>query len=338
MKKKALVLLASAAVTAVVLAGCSNKNQTAATEGASSSAEESESTAEQTTEAPKEEEKAGLVIAGGDGAGLAAAIQAVEEGLDPSRILIVESSEELASDVKDKEAFINAADTQLQFDAEIEDSFEAYLADILKAGNNKNSQELAEHLAESGEEAMTWLNGLGIQVGNPKKQEGSSAARSYSVKEGAALNEALSEALVKKAEELKIPVETKTSVKEILYNENGAVSGVKLESDGKEKTVDCIALLVTDESMLPLFQNMEIQFTKGADDKENGLLVNNCTEVLKAGEENESVQGLYAAGSLIGSAVHGEKVLAGDDMTAMIVFGRTAGTESSIYVSDNTEK
>lgn len=80
---------------------------------------------------------------------------------------------------------------------------------------------------------------------------------------------------------------------------------------------------------------MEIQLTKAADEKATGIIVNSCAEVLDAA--GEPVPGIYAVGGLIDAGVHGEAVLPGNDLTATVVFGETAGVESAIYISDNRE-
>lgn len=331
MKKRTAVLLASAALAAAALAGCSNKNQTQTSAAAEDSTETStEESTQEATEAAAEEQEINLVIAGGDGAGLAAAIQAVADGVNPSSILIVESGKELAADVTEKESFVNAANTAEQFDQEIEDDYEIYLADTLKAGNNLNNPEMAEFLAEDAEGAKDWLENLGIKFGDLKKENGSSVARSFYA-EGGELNTLTKDALVKKVEELKIPVELGAELKAVSYNDEGAVAGVVIEADGKENEVNTTALVVTDQALLALFEDAQVY--KDAEGKAAGLLVNSVAEVL--GSDEESIPGLYAAGGIIEAGIHGAQALAGNEMTAMIVFGSTAGTESAIYISDN---
>lgn len=334
MKKKTLAALSAVVLAAAVMAGCSNK-KTEETTAPVTTAEEkaTEAAAEVTTEAPKTAEEAEFVIAGGDGAGLIAAIQAVKGGLDPSKVIIIEKSGELAADISSKEDFINASNTDEQYDQEIEDSFEAFLADIKKAGADKNNEELAEFIAESGEAALTWLRDMGIEMEGVKEQEGSSFARSYAATGDVKLTKALTDALLKEAETLKIQVLKNTTIEEILFNEDGGVTGITVTGKDGDKTINTIALFMTDQTLLPLLKEAPITFTTDADKKETGLLVNNCAEALDM--NGEAVPGLYAAGTLIDAAVHGEKALPGNQMTSMILFGSTAGTEAGIYVSDS---
>ncbi len=342
MKKKLMVLLASAMVLAS-LAGCGNNNAEEAS-GASSEAEETAGAAdpamestdgtagEEEVEKPGEE-KTELVIAGGDAAGVAAAIQAVSEGMDPSAILIVESGDELAADAAGKGSFFNESDSDQQFEAGIEDSYDSFLADTRKAGGDENDTAMAEFLVESASEARVWLEGLGVKFGAPEQREGSSAARSLPGA-GEELGVQVEKALKARAEELKIPVRYNTSVVKLLYGDDGAVSGIVLSADGKEETIDCLAVVATDPELLPLFE--ELKTVNGADGNAAGVVVTSCAEAIMPGseEEEKAVPGLYAAGRIIEAAAHGAGALEGNEMVSMAVYGMTAGTEAAIYIGD----
>lgn len=330
MKKRTLAVLSAAVVAAAAMAGCSNKK---VEETVAAPATAAEASTEATTEAPKTAEEAELVVAGGDGAGLIAAIQAVKEGVDPSKVYIVEKSDTLGSDIAGMEDFMNASNTDEQYEQEVEDSFELFLADIKKAGNDKNNEELAEFSAESGDLTLTWLRDLGIEMEGVEQQDGSSVARSYFASGEEKLNTVLSDALIKEAEKLKIQILKDTSVTEIMMNEEGRVSGVTVSGKEGEKTINTLALVVTEPTLLPLLEVAPVLYTTDAEKKETGVLVNNCAEVLSI--DNGPIEGLYAAGSLIEEGVHGEKPLPGNRMSDMILFGSTAGTEASVYISDN---
>lgn len=328
MKKNTLAVLATAVLAASVMAGCSNNKQAEA----SAPATTAEPATEATTEAPKDME-AEFVAVGGDGAGIIAAIQAVNEGADPSKVIIVEKSGKIASDVAAMGDKMNATNTDEQFDQEIEDTFEAYLADIKKAGGEKNSEELAEFVAESSETALTWLRDSDIEVEGVTKESGSSFARSYAATGDKKLSEALTELLIKEAEALKIKVMTDTTVEEILFDKEGAVAGLKVKNADGEETINCISMLITDPAALTLLKEVPVVYTKDADGKENGIVVNNCAEVLTDAED--SVPGLYAAGPIIDAAVYGDEALTGNQITSTILFGLTAGTEMNIYTADH---
>ena len=321
--KKAGILTVAAILGTASLAGCSGKNNT------------SESTAASETQAEMAaEEKAAdaqLVIAGSDGAGLIAAIQAVTDGVDASKILILAQDNDLASDMSDMPAYINAADTDEQFSADITDDFDTYIADILAAGNNKNNTDMAEYVAENSEEAKDWLaDTLGIQYGDLTQLDGSSVARSFPANEGN-LNEVVQKALIEKVEELKIPVEYGAELKSVAYNEEGALDHITVSVDGKEQEVNCLALIAADVSLIPVFEDSQVY---EADGKAVALVVSNNTEQLNK-DSGEIIDGLYAAGPILSAAADGEKILSGNELTEAVIFGSTAGTEAAVYISDN---
>lgn len=333
MKKKTLALLSAAVMVTAVMAGCSSNKATETTAPATSAPADEAST-EAPTEAPEAKNlEADLVVAGGDGAGLVAAIQAVKEGMDPTKIVIVETTGELAADIASMGDSMNASNTDEQYAQEIEDSFEAYLGDIKKAGNGKNNEVMAEFLAENSEEALLWLRDVGIELEGVTKGEGATVARSYAATGDKKLSEALTEALIKEVETLKIQVLNDSAVDEILFAEDGSVSGVKLTGKDGQETINCTSLILADKELLPLLEKETLTFTKDADEKSTGVLINTCAEVVKEGEI--SVPGLYAVGGITDAALFGEKALAGDQITGSVLLGSTAGTEAAVYVSDN---
>ena len=274
--KKAGILTAAAVLGTAALAGCGSKADT--TESAAASEEATEAVGE------AEASDAQLVIAGGDSAGLIAAVQAAAEGMDPSKILILAPGEELAADV-----------------------------------------------SENSEEAKDWLaDTLGMEYGDLTQEAGSTVARSFPAKEGN-LNELAQEALLKKVEELKIPVEYKTELKSVAYDEEGALDRITVTVDGKDQEIDCLALVATDVSLIPVFEESQVY---EADGKAAALVVSNNAEQLNK-DSGELINGLYAAGPILSAAVDGEGVLSGNELTEAVVFGSTAGTEAAVYVSDN---
>ena len=333
MKKKTMALLSAAVMVTAVMAGCSSNKGTETTAPATT-APAAEATTEAPTEAPEANAlTADLVVAGSDGAGLVAAIQAVKDGMDPSKVMIIDKKGELGADIASMGNTMNASNTDEQYEQEIEDSFESYLADIKKAGNGKNNEVMAEFIAENSEEALLWLRDVGLELEGVTKGEGASIARSYAATGDKKLSEALTEVLLKEVETLKIQVLGDTSVEEILFAEDGSVSGLKIKGRDGQDTVTCTSLILADKELLSLLEKETLTFTKDADEKSTGLLVNTCAEVIKEGEE--TVPGLYAVGGITDAALFGEKALAGDPITVTVLLGSTAGTEAAVYVSDN---
>lgn len=327
MKRRTVAVLCFAALTAAALSGCSKKP------AAESPSASSAAASTQETKPASAALKMDMVVAGGSGAGLISAVQAVKDGADPSKVLVIEASGTLGGDLASKEDFVNAADTDEQFKQGIDDSYEKFLNDMNAAGNGKNNQDLSELLAESGQEVLDWLSDINIPMTGVVKKDGSSVARSYTPDGGQKLPDALEKALLKQMEDLKIQVMKDTSVKEITFGKDGQVTGLKVTGKDGDKTIECTSLVVTDTKLLPLLKNQPVQFTAGEDSKDNGLLIDNSAEVLN--KDGETIPGLYAAGAVIEPALFGEKPLPGDDMTATLFFGITSGTEAGMYAKDN---
>lgn len=326
MKRHTLAAWSCAVLAAAALAGCSSKP---AVESPSSEAV----TAESTEPAQADALKMDMVVAGGGGAGLVTAVQAVKDGADPSKVLVIESSGTLGSDLASKEEFVNAADTDEQFKKNIDDSYEKFLNDMNAAGNGKNDQGLSEFVSESGQEVLNWLSDLGIPMTGVKKEDGSSVARSYTADGDQKLPDALEKALLKQIEDQKIQVMKDTDIKEITFGKDGQVTGLKVSGKDGLRTVELTSLVVTDVKLLPLLKSQPVQFSAGEDSKDNGLMINNSAEVMN--QDGNSIPGLYAAGAVIEPALFGEKALPGNDMTSTVLFGLTAGTEAGMYAKDN---
>ena len=94
---------------------------------------------------------------GGDSAGLIAAVQAAAEGHGSVEDPDSAPGEELAADMAEMAPYVNAADTDEQFQANLTDDFEIYLSDIMTAGNNTNNSDMAAYVSENSEEAKDRL-------------------------------------------------------------------------------------------------------------------------------------------------------------------------------------
>ena len=105
----------------------------------------------------------------------------------------------------------------------------------------------------------------------------------------------------------------------------------KVTVDGKDQEIDCLALVATDVSLIPVFEESQVY---EADGKAAALVVSNNAEQLNK-DSGELINGLYAAGPILSAAVDGEGVLSGNELTEAVMFGSTAGTEAAVYVSDN---
>ena len=129
----------------LVVSGCSSSSSAA-------SSSEKKSYASETT--------SDIVVVGAGGAGLAAAIEAVDQGAES--VTIIEMSNTTGGNLNLTSGSMSAAETSIQKEEGIEDSKELFEADIYKNGAELGDKDLIHAFVEEDTEAFEWLldNGL----------------------------------------------------------------------------------------------------------------------------------------------------------------------------------
>lgn len=113
--------------------------------------------------AAAEEADADIVIIGAGGAGLSAALEAVENGAE--KVVILETTGKTGGALNYTSGSMSAAGTIIQKEDGVEDTVESYIADIIKNGSDfggKPNEELITVYANQAAEVFDWLyeNGL----------------------------------------------------------------------------------------------------------------------------------------------------------------------------------
>ncbi|MRT57933.1 flavocytochrome c [Enterobacteriaceae bacterium RIT693] len=171
-----------------------------------------------------------VVVVGSGGAGLAAAIQAHDEG---ASVLIVEKMPSIGGNTVKASAGMNAAETRFQRVKGIHDSKELFYAETLKGGYNKNNPELLHRFVENAPQAIEWLADRGIMLNDITTTGGMSIDRTHRPRDGSAVGGYLISGLLRNINKRSIDVLMETAVTEILFDQ-GAVSGVALLTDENE--------------------------------------------------------------------------------------------------------
>jgi fumarate reductase flavoprotein subunit len=171
-----------------------------------------------------------VVVVGSGGAGLAAAIQAHDEG---ASVLIVEKMPTLGGNTIKASAGMNAAETRFQRVKGIQDSKALFYAETLKGGGNKNNPELLRRFVENAPEAIEWLACRGIMLNDITTTGGMSIDRTHRPRDGSAVGGYLISGLVRNVTKRGIDVMLDTAVDDILFSD-GEVSGVRLLTDENE--------------------------------------------------------------------------------------------------------
>lgn len=238
MKKIAALLL-----TLGLLAGCTPG--ATGTTGGSSSAGTTTATTEgtkTTTTAAAEQLKADIVVIGAGGAGMTAAIQAVQNGA--TNVVILEKMPMTGGNTVRSTGGLNASETMYQKADGIEDTNQLFFDDTMKGGKNLNNPDLVHTLVDNSAAAVDWVNEIGGDLSVVGMFGGASVKRIHRPSDTGAVGPMLVKALNAKVAELKIPVLLETEAKEITADKDGKVTGVKISSKGKESTIECKVVVI----------------------------------------------------------------------------------------------
>lgn len=243
---KKLISALMAAAMVLSLAGCGSEQADATTAAATEAAstEATEAAAEETAKTETAESKqADIVVIGAGGAGMTAAIQAVQDGA--TDVIVLEKMPITGGNTTRSTGGLNAAGTKYQEAEGIEDSVELFVEDTMKGGKEINDKELVTVMAENSAAAVDWVNEIGGDLSVVGMFGGASVKRIHRPSDTSAVGPMLVKTLNAKLAELNIPVLLETEATEIKVDENGAVCGVTAEDkDGNVMNIDCTAVVL----------------------------------------------------------------------------------------------
>ena len=191
--------------------------------------------------------EADIVIVGAGAAGLAAAIEAVDNGAES--VIVIEKTASTGGSLNFTSGSMSGAETIIQEIDGVEDTKESYVQDILNNGANLGDKELIEAYVEEDVAAIQWLwdNGLSDNKFSVDRATGTMSVFApehalYSIKrtykaspDDASYKSAAHEILdtVAKAES-KIAFDFQTEAKTLINNEAGQVLSVVAENANGE--------------------------------------------------------------------------------------------------------
>ena len=194
-------------------------------------------------EAPKDEKtvETDIVIIGGGGAGMAAAIMAHQAGMN---FVILEKMPYVGGNTTKATGGMNAAETHYQKEQGIEDSKALFAADTMKGGHAKNDPLLVATLANSSAEAIEWLDSIGADLPKISFSGGASVNRIHAPADGSGVGNYLVDRFSAKLAELGVPVMLNTKATELLADTEGKICGVKAEGPDAFYTFNCKAVIL----------------------------------------------------------------------------------------------
>ena len=103
---------------------------------------------------------ADVVVVGGGGAGLAAAISAEQNG---AKVIVIEKLDILGGSTNVSEGALNAVDPVRQGAQGIEDSFEKFITQTYEGGHQIGDMDLITYMCENSMKTIEWMETLGVQ-------------------------------------------------------------------------------------------------------------------------------------------------------------------------------
>ena len=181
-----------------------------------------------------------IVIIGAGGAGLAAAIEGVQNG---AKVIVLEKMGVAGGNTTSATGGLNAAETKIQKELGIEDTKEQFYADTMKGGYNKNDPALVRKMVDKAAETVDWLMSFGVDLSDVGKMAGSTNKRTHRPKGGAAVGAHM--VSVMEAEALKIGVDLRKNSKVIdIIKEENKPAGVVVETNGQRYTIVAKAVII----------------------------------------------------------------------------------------------
>ncbi|OPY83100.1 MAG: Fumarate reductase flavoprotein subunit precursor [Smithella sp. PtaU1.Bin162] len=181
--------------------------------------------------APKKwDEKADVVVAGGGGAGLSAAIWARKSG---AKVICVEkASTSMASSTAVSAGGFAAAGTRSQKKENVQDSSDLLYKDIMSFTNNEADPAVAKMYSTQSLKAYEWLMDLGVPLVLLQHVESHSVAREHW------LNAAqLMQLMEKEAGKQGVGLYLNTAATNLLVNDKGRVIGLRAKSKKGEMNI-----------------------------------------------------------------------------------------------------
>lgn len=176
-----------------------------------------------------------IVIVGGGGAGLTAAVEATQAG---SSVVVVEKNGFVGGNTILSGGIYNSPDPELQEPEGIEDSEELFYEQTYEAGDEVANPELVKVLTSQADDGLDWLESLGMEFGDKIGQgAGSLHPRThFSVKpNGTGFIDAFMENL---DESGNAQILTETTAEHIIM-EDGKGAGIKAKNfDGSDLTIN----------------------------------------------------------------------------------------------------
>lgn len=176
-----------------------------------------------------------VVVIGGGGAGLSAAVEAQAAG---AKVVLLEKMSSLGGNTLVSGGGLNVPGTDQQKELGIEDSVETFIEDTMKGGDNINSKELVTVMAENALSTAKWLvDTVKVEFMPDRLQQfgGHSVPRALIAKGNKGTE--LIQKLKVHADDLGVTFKMETKAEELIVDDNNRVVGVKATNAAGQEIV-----------------------------------------------------------------------------------------------------
>lgn len=232
------------AIVGLSLTACGGNAQNKSTSSSSSEKTDAKTGASKTmtyAEPSSLKKSYDVIIVGSGGAGLTAAIEAKDAGMNP---VILEKMPMAGGNTSKASAGLNASETSVEKAQGVTDSNDKFYEETLKGGGGTNDKELLRYFVDHSAAAVDWLAQNDIVLDNLTTTGGMSVSRTHRPHDGSAVGAYLVKGLEENISKRDIPVFVNSDVTKI-NEKDGKVSGVEVKIEGETKQVDSKAVVVT---------------------------------------------------------------------------------------------
>lgn len=170
------------------------------------------------------ESTADVLVIGGGGSGLSAAISAVTSG---ASVIVLEKNPKVGGSTGLSVGSFTAANTSYQYRARVNDSIDLFVRDMATANGEfegRENKRLRRILAENAGPTVEWLSSLGVQFLGPTPEPPYEKPRMHNVLPN---SKAYIQVLTRECRRLGVQIKTSQRVSKLLRNADGEIIGAR---------------------------------------------------------------------------------------------------------------
>lgn len=181
------------------------------------------------------------IVVGSGGAGLTAALQAHELGLN---VVVLEKNEKTGGNTSRASSGMNASESLVQLDEGIIDNNRDFYEETLKGGGLLNDRAMLKYFVNHSALAISWLMKYGIRLTDLTITGGMSKKRAHRPASMEPVGFYLTSRMTTQVKKAGIDIFTSAKVTKLLQNSKKQVNGVEVETPDGTKTIKAKAVLL----------------------------------------------------------------------------------------------